>query len=269
DEAQSKANLVIEKTYAEIYKNYQKTLFENNALDFDDLLILPLQLFEKNPKVLEHYREEWKYILVDEYQDTNKPQFMFIKYLAGSNHQICVVGDDDQSIYGWRGADIRNILDFEKTFKNCKVFKLEKNYRSSGHILEAASSVVKNNEDRAPKELKANNGLGEKLGLIETHDEMEEADAVVNALEKEIKLEKRNFSDFAILFRTNSQSRALEDSFRRSGIPYNIVGGVRFYERKEIKDLMGYLSLIVNTKDTISMRRVINFPPCGIGVKNC
>jgi len=267
DEAQSKSHLVIEKTYADIYKNYQKALFENNALDFDDLLILPLQLFDKNPKVLEQYRQDWKYILVDEYQDTNKPQFLFIKYLAGSHNQVCVVGDDDQSIYGWRGADIRNILDFEKTFKNCKVFKLEKNYRSSGHILEAASSVVKNNEDRAQKELKANNVLGEKLGLIETHDEMEEADAVVNALEKEIKLEKRNFSDFAILYRTNSQSRALEDSFLRSGIPYNIIGGLRFYERKEIKDLMGYLSLIVNTKDTISMRRVINFPPCGIGVK--
>ena len=267
DEAQSKAHLVLEKTYADIYKNYQKALFENNALDFDDLLILPLQLFEQNSEVLEKYRQDWKYILVDEYQDTNKPQFMLIKYLAGSHQQVCVVGDDDQSIYGWRGADIRNILDFEKTFGNCEVFKLEKNYRSSGNILEAASSVVKNNEDRAPKELIANNALGEKLGLIETHDEMEEADAVVNALEKEIKLEKRNFSDFAILYRTNSQSRSLEDSFRRTGIPYNIVGGVRFYERKEIKDLMGYLSLIVNTKDTISMRRVINFPPCGIGVK--
>ena len=160
----------------------------------------------------------------------------------GAHQQVCVVGDDDQSIYGWRGADIRNILDFEKTFGNCEVFKLEKNYRSSGHILEAAASVVKNNNDRVLKELIAHNGAGEKLALIETHDEMEEADAVVNALEKEIKLEKRNFSDFAILYRTNSQSRALEDSFRRSGIPYNIVGGFRFYERKEIKDIIGYLS---------------------------
>ena len=194
---------------------------------------------------------------------------MLIKYLAGAHQQVCVVGDDDQSIYGWRGADIRNILDFEKTFGNCEVFKLEKNYRSSGHILEAAASVVKNNNDRVLKELIAHNGAGEKLSLIETHDEMEEADAVVNALEKEIKLEKRNFSDFAILYRTNSQSRALEDSFRRSGIPYNIVGGVRFYERKEIKDIVGYLSLIVNTKDTISLRRIINFPPRGIGIKTC
>ena len=267
DEAQNQAHLVIEKKYAEIYKNYQKALFDNNAVDFDDLLLLPLEIFEKFPNILEKYRKSWKYILVDEYQDTNKPQFMLIKYLAGTHQQVCVVGDDDQSIYGWRGADIRNILDFEKTFGNCEVFKLEKNYRSSGHILEAAASVVKNNNDRVLKELIAHNGAGEKLGLIETHDEMEEADAVVNALEKEIKLEKRNFSDFAILYRTNSQSRALEDSFRRSGIPYNIVGGVRFYERKEIKDIIGYLSLIVNTKDTISLRRIINFPPRGIGIK--
>ncbi len=267
DEAKRKAHLVIEKTYADVYKRYQKALKENNAVDFDDLLLLPLEIFETHPEVLEKYRQLWQYILVDEYQDTNKPQFMLVKYLAQKQQQICVVGDDDQSIYGWRGADIRNILDFEKNFGNCEVFKLEKNYRSSGHILEAAATVVKNNENRAPKDLIPHNGAGEKLGLIETHDEMEEADAVVNALEKEIKLEKRNFSDFAVLYRTNSQSRALEDAFRRSGIPYNIVGGVRFYERKEIKDLIGYLSLIVNPKDTISLRRVINFPPRGIGIK--
>jgi len=266
-EAKKKAHLVLEKTYADIYEKYQKALIKNNAVDFDDLLILPLTLFEKHPKILDKYREKWQYILVDEYQDTNKPQFMFVKYLAEGHHQICVVGDDDQSIYGWRGADIRNILDFEKNFGNCHVFKLEKNYRSTAHILEAASSVVKNNKNRAPKELIPHNGAGEKLGLIETNDEMEEADAVVNALEKEIKLQKRNFSDFAILYRTNSQSRSLEDAFRRSGIPYNIVGGFRFYERKEIKDLIGYLSLIVNPKDTISLRRVINFPPRGIGMK--
>jgi DNA helicase-2/ATP-dependent DNA helicase PcrA len=266
-EAKKAAHLVLEKTYADIYDKYQKALIKNNAVDFDDLLILPLTIFEKHPKILEKYREKWQYILVDEYQDTNKPQFMFVKYLADGHHQICVVGDDDQSIYGWRGADIRNILDFEKNFGNCDVFKLEKNYRSTAHILEAASSVVKNNKNRAPKELIPHNGAGEKLGLIETNDEMEEADAVINALEKEIKLQKRNFSDFAVLYRTNSQSRSLEDAFRRSGIPYNIVGGFRFYERKEIKNLIGYLSLIVNPKDTISLRRVINFPPRGIGMK--
>jgi len=228
---------------------------------------LPIELFDNNQEILDKYRQNWKYILVDEYQDTNKPQFMLIKLLAGAHQQVCVVGDDDQSIYGWRGADIKNILNFEKVFKKCEIFKLEKNYRSTGNILEAATSVVKNNKDRKPTELIPHNGAGNKLGLIETHDEMEEADALVSALEKEIKLEKRNFSDFAILYRTNAQSRPLEDSFRRSGIPYNIVGGFRFYERKEIKDLIGYLSIIVNLKDTISLRRVINFPPRGIGLK--
>ena len=266
-DAMKKASLVIDKTYAAIYKTYQLELLKNNAVDFDDLLLLPLEIFKKNSEVLTKYQDIWKYILVDEYQDTNKPQLMFVKLLSGENQQVCVVGDDDQSIYGWRGADIRNILDFKKVFDKCDVFKLEKNYRSTGNILDAAISVVKNNDNRAPKELKSNDGPGDKLGLIETNDELEEADAVVNALEKEIKLDKRNFSDFAILYRTNSQSRALEDSYRKSGIPYNIVGGVRFYERKEIIDLFGYLSIIINPKDTISLRRVINFPPRGIGMK--
>ena len=267
DEAKKKATIIIDKHYAELYEKYQIALKENNALDFDDLLLLPLQIFEKFPKILEIYQEKWKYILVDEYQDTNKPQFMLVKNLAKSHQQICVVGDDDQSIYGWRGADISNILDFEKTFKNSEIFKLETNYRSTSYILDSAYSVVKNNHNRAAKELVANNGDGEKLGLLQTNDEMEESDAVISALQKEIKLEKRNFSDFAVLYRTNSQSRAIEDAFRRSGIPYNIIGGVRFYERKEIKDLIGYLSLILNPKDTISLRRVVNFPPRGIGLK--
>ena len=266
-EAKKKAQIIIDKHYAELYGQYQKALEKNNAVDFDDLLLLPLQIFEKHPKILEKYQQLWKYILVDEYQDTNKPQFMLVKYLAKTHQQICVVGDDDQSIYGWRGADISNILDFEKTFKKCEIFKLETNYRSTSFILDAAYSVVKNNHKRAAKELIANNGKGEKLGLMQTNDEMEEADAIISALQKEIKLEKRNFSDFAILYRTNSQSRAIEDAFRRSGIPYNIVGGIRFYERKEVKDLVGYLSLILNPKDTISLRRVVNFPPRGIGLK--
>lgn len=267
DDAKKKATIIIDKHYAELYEKYQTALKENNAVDFDDLLLLPLQIFEKYPKILETYQEKWKYILVDEYQDTNKPQFMLVKNLAKSHKQICVVGDDDQSIYGWRGADISNILDFEKTFKDSEIFKLETNYRSTSYILDSAYSVVKNNHNRASKELVANNGDGEKLGLMQTNDEMEESDAVISALQKEIKLEKRNFSDFAVLYRTNSQSRAIEDAFRRSGIPYNIIGGVRFYERKEIKDLIGYLSLILNPKDTISLRRVVNFPPRGIGLK--
>ena len=267
DELLSKANNAQEKLFADFYKKYQNSLFDNNAADFDDLLLLPLKLFKENPAILNKYQNLWKYVLVDEYQDTNKPQFEFIQYLSKEHRQVCVVGDDDQSIYGWRGADIRNILDFERVFKGCDIFKLEKNYRSTANILDAAYSVVKNNEERAPKELISDNKNGEKLGILETNDEMEEADALINALEKEIKIEKRNFSDFAVLYRTNSQSRALEDSFRRSSIPYNIIGGIRFYERKEIKDIIGYLSLIINTKDTVSLRRVVNFPPRGIGLK--
>jgi len=267
DGAMKTARTVQDRTIVDIYKVYQKSLKENNALDFDDLLNYPLEIFEDHPKILGKYRKKWKYILVDEYQDTNRAQFLLVKMLAEKHKQICVVGDDDQSIYGWRGADIRNILDFGKAFPNCEVFTLENNYRSTQQILTAATAVVENNEDRADKNLSAIHGEGENLGLIETHDEMEEADAVISALEKEIKINKRTFNDFAILYRTNAQSRALEDSFRRNGIPYKIVGGTRFYERKEVKNLLGYLRLIVNLKDTISLRRVINFPPRGIGLK--
>ena len=267
DVAMKSARTIQDRTIVDIYKAYQKDLKKNNALDFDDLLNYPLEIFEDYPRILSKYRKKWKYILVDEYQDTNRAQFLLVKMLAEKHKQICVVGDDDQSIYGWRGADIRNILDFGKAFPNCEVFTLEENYRSTQQILTAATAVVENNEDRADKNLSAIHGEGENLGLIETHDEMEEADAVISALEKEIKINKRTFNDFAILYRTNAQSRALEDSFRRNGIPYKIVGGTRFYERKEVKNLLGYLRLIVNLKDTISLRRVINFPPRGIGLK--
>ena len=267
DGAMKTARTVQDQTIVDIYKVYQKALKENNALDFDDLLNYPLEIFEDHPRILGKYRKKWKYLLVDEYQDTNRAQFLLVKILAEKHKQICVVGDDDQSIYGWRGADIRNILDFSKAFPNCEVFTLENNYRSTQQILTAATSVVENNKDRADKNLSAINGEGENLGLIETHDETEEADAVISALEKEIKINKRTFNDFAVLYRTNVQSRALEDSFLRNGIPYKIVGGTRFYERKEVKNLLGYLRLIVNLKDTISLRRVINFPPRGIGLK--
>ena len=267
EDAKRSARTVLDKTICDIFKKYQSSLKKNNALDFDDLLLFPLVLFEEFPDVLKKYQEKWKYILVDEYQDTNRPQFLFISSIATAHNQICVVGDDDQSIYGWRGADIRNILDFEKTFPGCEIYKLEQNYRSTQQILNAASAVVKNNEDRALKELKAMNGAGDRLGLLETNDEMEEADALISVLEKEIKMNKRTFSDFAVLYRTNAQSRALEDSLRRNGIPYKIIGGIRFYERKEVKDLLAYLQLLVNKQDTISLRRVINFPPRGIGLK--
>ena len=256
-----------DKSIIDVYKSYNNSLKENNAVDFDDLLNFPLDIFNNHPRILNKYQKLWKYILVDEYQDTNKAQFLLVKMLAEKHRNICVVGDDDQSIYGWRGADIRNILDFEKDFPECETYTLENNYRSTNQILHAAQSVVRNNLDRVDKDLLSVNGEGDLIGVIETHDEMEEADAVINALEKEIKMKKRTFNDFSILYRTNAQSRALEDSFRRSAIPYKIIGGTRFYERKEVKDVLGYLRLIVNLKDTISLRRVINFPPRGIGLK--
>jgi len=261
------ANNIQDKIIVDIYKSYNSLLKENNAVDFDDLLNFPLEIFNNHPRILGKYQKLWKYILVDEYQDTNKAQFLLVKMLAEKHRNICVVGDDDQSIYAWRGADIRNILDFEKDFPECETFTLENNYRSTNQILQAAQSVVRNNLDRVDKDLLSVNGEGDLIGVIETHDEMEEADAVINALQKEIKMKKRTFNDFSILYRTNSQSRALEDSFRRNAIPYKIIGGTRFYERKEVKDVLGYLRLIVNKDDTISLRRVINFPPRGIGLK--
>ena len=264
---ESKAKTILEKTVSKIYKEYQKNLKLNDALDFDDLLTFPLEIFKKKPSVLKKYQKRWKYILVDEYQDTNRAQFQFLTNLASAHENICVVGDDDQSIYGWRGADVSNILDFEKTFSSCKVFKLEKNYRSTQEILNAATAVVMHNDKRASKNLVAANGSGETLGLLETIDEQEEASAVVSSIEKEIKLNKRTFNKFSVLYRTNAQSRALEESFIRQGIPYNIIGSVRFYERKEVKNVIAYLRLVVNLKDTISLRRIINFPARGIGAK--
>ena len=267
DIVERKARTILEKTISKIYAQYQKALKLNDALDFDDLLNFPLEIFEKKPSILNKYQKRWKYILVDEYQDTNRAQFQFLTKLALAHQNICVVGDDDQSIYGWRGAEVSNILDFEKTFSSCRVFTLEKNYRSTQQILNAATAVVMNNDRRENKNLIAANGSGEALGLIETIDEQEEASAIISSIEKEIKLNKRNFNNFSILYRTNAQSRALEESFIRQGIPYNIVGSVRFYERKEVKNVLAYLRLVVNLKDTISLRRIINFPARGIGAK--
>ncbi len=262
-----RSRTILEKTVSKIYAEYQKSLKLNDALDFDDLLTFPLEIFNKKPSILKKYQTRWKYILVDEYQDTNRAQFEFLTLLAQKHQNICVVGDDDQSIYGWRGAEISNILDFEKTFSSCRVFTLEKNYRSTQEILNAATAVVMNNDKRANKNLIAANGPGEALGLIETNDEQEEASAIISLIEKEIKLNKRTFNNFSVLYRTNAQSRALEESFIRQGIPYNIIGSLRFYERKEVKNVLAYLRLVVNLRDTISLRRIINFPARGIGAK--
>ena len=262
-----KSNNPFDISLSKILPIYMKELKENNAVDFSDLLLFPLEIFKNFPEILTKYQNKFKYILVDEYQDTNEPQFHFIKYLAEKHKNITVVGDDDQSIYGWRGADISNILNFEKTFPNCDVFKLEQNYRSSGNILAVATSVVENNKVRSKKTLWTEKEHGDKIGLMETFDELEEIDGVIELIQKEIHQNKRSFSDFVILYRTNAQSRAIEDGLRRKAISYEIVGGIKFYERKEIKDLLAYLRVLVNPSDTISLKRIMNFPPRGIGAK--
>ena len=250
---------------AEIMEEYAVALKRADALDFDDLLLKPLELFRKFEDMKDKYTDKYKYLLVDEFQDTNRAQFELLLYLAGNNKNLCVVGDDDQSIYGWRGADITNILSFEKYFPGTKVYKLEQNYRSTKCILDAAHDVVQNNKNRTPKRLWTESEKGSSVTLIKASDDRNEADQILTLMQKEIFHSKRTFQDFAILYRTNAQSRILEDSFRREGIAYMIVGGVKFYERKEIKDYLSYLRLITNVNDTISLKRVINYPPRGIG----
>ena len=259
------AKTPFQEVVSRIYPEYQNRLRINNAFDFEDLITVPLRLFSENPEVLEKYQRRFKYILVDEYQDTNKAQYRLVYQLAKKHRNLCVVGDDDQSIYRWRGADVRNILEFEKDFPDSKVFKLEQNYRSTQTILIVANSVVEKNAARKAKKLWSAKEMGEKVDVIETADEREEAQKVVEKIKEEVFRKKRTFRDFAILYRTNAQSRALEDDLRRSGMSYVIVGGVRFYERKEIKDILAYLKTIVNTKDSVSLKRIINFPLRGIG----
>jgi DNA helicase-2/ATP-dependent DNA helicase PcrA len=265
DEYKSTAVDAFEETVAFIYFHYQKLLKENNSMDFDDLLVNPIYLFEQFPRVLENYQKRFKYILVDEYQDTNRTQYLLLKMLAAKHRNLCVVGDDDQSIYRWRGADIRNILDFESDYPECKIIRLEQNYRSTKHILKAAHSVVQNNLRRREKTLWTEKGLGDKVILFELDDDINEAMIVVETIKEELSKHGRSFYDFAILYRTNAQSRILEDALRTAGIPYVVVGGLRFYERKEIKDVLAYLRVVCNPNDAISFKRVINAPLRGIG----
>ncbi|MCH6574356.1 MAG: UvrD-helicase domain-containing protein, partial [Bacteroidetes bacterium] len=250
---------------AEVLSAYNTILKKASALDFDDLLLKPLELFKNNEELKTKYRDRYKYLLVDEFQDTNRAQFEFLLYLTGEDKNLCVVGDDDQSIYGWRGADISNILNFEKHFPDTKVFKLEQNYRSTKHILGAASSVVKNNKKRKEKNLWTDSAEGKLVTFIKTSDDRSEAAQIQAYMQDEIFNEKRTFKDFAILYRTNAQSRVLEDALRLEGIAYVIVGGVKFYDRKEVKDLLSYLRLISNPNDSASLKRVINYPPRGLG----
>jgi len=258
-----------EKQISEAYNLYNAKLKNNNAVDFNDLILLPIKIFSLNKTILKSYTDQWKYILVDEFQDTNSAQFKLIALLSNANKNITVVGDDDQSIYGWRGANIDNILtNFNEEFPNCVQIKLEENYRSSQTILDAAWSVVINNKNRAEKKLRATKGQGEKISLISTDNDEEEANAICDSIKSEIKLHKNTFKDFAVLYRTNAQSRSLEQAFIKEGLPYNIVGGTKFYDRKEIKDIISYLSLITNPNDNIALKRIINFPVRGIGEKS-
>lgn len=258
------ADPLLEKT-AFVYEEYEKRLRQNNAMDFDDLLLKPLELFQRHKEILQRYQWRFRYLMVDEYQDTNRVQYMLINELASLGRNVCVVGDDAQSIYAFRGADIRNILDFEKDYPEAKVFRLEQNYRSTKTILAAADSVIKRNVDQIEKTLWTDNDEGEPVTLIIADDDREEGFKVVQKIEEESHKRKLDLKDFAVLYRTNAQSRSIEDALRRNGIPYIIVGGVAFYKRKEIKDVLAYLRVVANPKDSESILRIINYPGRGIG----
>lgn len=254
-----------ENKIADVYLMYQKKLKDNNAMDFDDLITKTVELFQKNPDVLEFYQRKFEYIMVDEYQDTNGAQYELIRLLAAKYKNLCVVGDDDQCIYAWRGADVSNILDFEKDYPNAKVIKLEQNYRSKDNILQAANTVIKNNANRKNKSLRTEQDSGDKIKIYRAFDDKAEGDFVSKTIADIKSKEDKRYDDFAILYRTNAQSRIFEESLRRRGIPYKIVGGTRFYDRKEIKDILCYLKIILNPADDISLRRIVNVPKRSIG----
>lgn len=258
------ANDFYTQKVADVYKLYDEKLKENNALDFDDLLMVTLDILKSDKLIRDKYQNRFHYILVDEYQDTNNAQYQITKILAEKYKNICVVGDADQSIYGWRGADISNILDFENDYPQAKIIKLEQNYRSTKNILEAANAVIKNNINRKAKKLWTDNETGDKITLYQASGERDEADFVTLTAKKELN-EGFSYNDMVVLYRTNAQSRAIEDGFMRADIPYKMVGGLRFYERKEIKDIIAYLRFIYNPYDTLSLMRIINTPKRGIG----
>ena len=250
---------------AKVYNMYQETLKKNNSIDFDDIIMLTVQLFLENPDRLLYYQNKFNYILVDEYQDTNKSQFLLISMLSSATGNICVVGDESQSIYGFRGADISNILNFEQEFPNAKIVKLEENYRSTQNILNAANEVIKNNKSKIDKQLWTQNEEGDKIEYKTLNNEYEEVEYVVDEIDDICRKEHENYSNFAVLFRTNAQARVLEEVFMKAGTPYKLIGGIKFYARKEIKDIISYLKLIQNTNDNIALKRIINEPKRGIG----
>jgi len=266
DELDKFTNNEMDEITVKVYREYQNKLKINNSLDFDDLLMLPIILFNENSEILEYYQDRFIYILIDEYQDTNQVQYILTKMLSAKYKNICVVGDPDQSIYGFRGSNYRNILNFEKDYKNTKTILLEQNYRSTKNILGAANDIIKNNKNRKEKELWTDNSSGSKIKYKRCSDEKEEASYVVSNIKKLID-EGEPLEEIAILYRTNAQSRNIEEAFLRENIPYKVVGSFYFYNRKEIKDLICYLKLIYNTSDDISLNRIINVPKRGIGLK--
>lgn len=259
-----------EKTAARVYQEYQSRLRRDQIMDFDDLIMQTLVLFKKDRDVLSYYQNKFRYLLVDEYQDTNEAQYELCHELAAQYHNICVVGDADQSIYGWRGANMENIMNFEKDYQNYDVrtIKLEQNYRSTGHILSAANSVIKNNQNRKAKNLWTDKGAGAKIINYQAQSGDDEAHYIISKIQEQVKQGKHKYQDFAVLYRTNAQSRTVEESFVHANIPYQIVGGHKFYDRKEIKDIMAYLRLVANPSDTMSLNRVINTPKRGIGASS-
>ena len=253
------------KRIAELYKEYQSRLKASNAVDFDDIILLTVQILQQFEDVRDYYQRKFRYVLIDEYQDTNHLQYLLASLLAGRYENICVVGDDDQSIYRFRGATIRNILDSEKEYKGARVIRLEQNYRSTQSILDAANAVISNNHGRKGKKLWTNNGAGDNILFYEAYNESDEANFVANNILTES--HGKNFKDFAILYRTNAQSNAMEYAFKRCGIPYRIIGGTRFFDRAEVKDMLAYLWVISNRADDLRLKRIINQPPRGIGAK--
>ncbi|PIS36031.1 MAG: ATP-dependent DNA helicase PcrA [Nitrospirae bacterium CG08_land_8_20_14_0_20_52_24] len=254
----------VEAKTAQVFDLYQRRLKENNALDFDDLLMLTVRLFQNHPEVLSIYQERFRHILVDEYQDTNHAQYRLIRLLSEKRRNLCVVGDDDQGIYSWRGADIGNILSFRKDYPDLKVIRLEENYRSTQTILTAAWHVVQQNLQREPKKLWTRAGQGEQIEYHEAPDDVEEAEAVSLKI-RNFQAAGRSLSEIAVFYRTNAQSRVLEDAMRRHSLPYAVIGGFRFYDRKEVRDLLSYLRVIANPNDSVNLRRILNVPPRGIG----
>lgn len=276
--SKAKDNLILPEQYAKqamgdyrkekiasIYTIYQKELKSYNAIDFDDIIMLTVKLFLDNPDRLSYYQNKFRYVLVDEYQDTNKLQFTLISLIAKEHGNICVVGDESQSIYGWRGADIANILNFEKEFYGAKIIKLEENYRSTQTILNAANGVIKNNSAKIDKNLWTKNIEGEKIKYFSANNEYAEVDYVISQIDDICKKENKTYANFAVLFRTNAQARVIEDVFMKSGTPYRLIGGLKFYSRKEIKDLTSYLKLLQNVNDAMALKRIINVPKRGIG----